>query len=93
MKLPCMPAQAAESQAVFDGVIWLGAIVAVVSLGVVIAAYARRRLTREREEISPLASLHELRKMLDCGDLTQEEFAALKSRALAAHASAEKPSR
>lgn len=77
---PGMLLAQAREQSAAEVVWWtLALILAVLVMGVVILLVRQRNLRKRKEEGTELVyTLHDLRKMLRRGEITQEEFEKLK---------------
>lgn len=90
--LPVDPATLAAAPAT-RVLLWVGVVVVILLIGGIMAFWLRRRyLDESAEHTDPgTLSLHELRSLHASGELSDEEFEALRDAALRAHGKAAAP--
>ena len=75
-------AQSVEQAAMFEGTLWIGAIVLAVLVAVVLLFRFRRKVGSSDHRGRPDFTLEELRALRDRGNLTAAEYDAVKERVL-----------
>jgi len=75
-------AQSAQYSQAFEGVLWLGAVVAAVILATLIARIVWRKLNPTNRTDSAAFTLEDLRRLRETGDLTGPEYETLRSKLL-----------
>ncbi len=71
---------AAGQEAAFEGLTWLGVLIAVVIVSVIILVFIRSRTRRTRQLTEPSFSLDDLRKLRDRGAVTIAEYETLRKK-------------
>ncbi len=69
-----------REEAAFEAMVWFGALVAVVMLLALLALFLRKRVASRDAAQAPEFTLEQLREMRDCGDLTDEQYKALRDK-------------
>jgi hypothetical protein len=76
-----MPIDPQVEKAVFDGLFWLGALLAAL-IGGVLLMYLRRRSGRTRADGARGFALEDLRRLRDTGELSISEYEALRRKTI-----------
>jgi hypothetical protein len=66
--------------ATFEGLLWLGALLVVVSSVAVVLVYLRRRTRRPGQPTEPSFTLEDLRRLRDEGTVSTTEYEALRDK-------------
>lgn len=64
------------------GILWFFLVVAALALAAVVIAFSRRRMRRVDEPVVSEFSLDQLRELRDRGELTIQEYEALRCRTM-----------
>ncbi|MFQ5494501.1 MAG: SHOCT domain-containing protein [Phycisphaerae bacterium] len=67
-----------DPSAAFEGVTWMAVLLGVIVVATVILAWARRRLMSSRSAPGTPFSLADLRRLRDRGELTKNEYEAVR---------------
>ena len=77
----------------YGALVWFAGLLVLIGLGIAIVATVRRRFRRESPDTDGGFTIDQLRKLRNRGELTVEEYDALKRRAVGMlSATGEKPS-
>ena len=68
--------------ATFEGLLWLGAVVVVISFMAVVWLYVRRRTRKPGQSAEPPFTLEDLRRLCDQGTVSIAEYETLRDKML-----------
>jgi|GEM_PF-3800385 len=80
--LPAVSASPENHEAIVEGMLWVGGIVVAFALAVVVLSCVKKRLEARPKPTEAVFGLDELREMKDKGELTTEQYEALRQRTI-----------